>query len=340
MRTLTYVAALNEALHQAMAEDGSVMVLGENIRNGVRAETRGLDERFDAGRVLDMPISEAAFTGFANGAAMAGLRPVVEFQVASLIFPAFDQIVNQAAKLRLMLGGQGRLPVTFFLMGAGAGGGRAGQHSDNPYPLLMHAGIKTLMPATPEDAKGLLLAAIFEDDPVALVAPAGLLGETGEVPEEACRTPLARGVRRREGRDVTVCAVGHLVPVALEAAERLARSGIEVEVWDPRSLLPFDKAGLSASVAKDPPPRRCRRLGPHLRFRRRGREPGGRALFPCTQGADQAGDASGCHRCLQHTDRGGRPAGRGADRKGGARGHGFRPGRGEDSRKQPMRRRA
>ena len=250
MRTLTYVGALNEALHQAMAEDDSVMVLGENIRNGVRAETRGLDERFAAGRVLDMPISEAAFTGFANGAAMAGLRPVVEFQVSSLIYPAFDQIVNQAAKLRLMLGGQGRIPVTFFLMGAGAGGGRAGQHSDNPYPLLMHAGIKTLMPATPEDAKGLMLAAVFEDDPVALVAPASLLGEGGEVPEEPYRTSLARGVRRREGRDATVCAVGHLVPAALEAAERLARTGIDVEVWDPRSLLPFDKAGLAASVAK------------------------------------------------------------------------------------------
>ena len=250
MRTLNYVAALNEALHQAMAEDDSVMVLGENIRNGVRAETRGLDERFAPARVLDMPISEAAFTGFANGAAMAGLRPVVEFQVASLIFPAFDQIVNQAAKLRLMLGGQGRLPVTFFLMGAGAGGGRAGQHSDNPYPFLMHAGVKTVIPATPEDAKGLLLAAIFEDDPVALVAPANLLGKESEVPEEAYRTPLARGVRRREGRDVTICAVGHLVPAALTAAERLASAGMEAEVWDPRSLLPFDKAGLAASVAK------------------------------------------------------------------------------------------
>ena len=250
MRTLGYVAALNEALHQAMAQDESVMVLGENIRNGVRAETRRLDERFAAGRVLDMPISEAAFTGFANGAAMAGLRPVVEFQVPSLIFPAFDQIVNQAAKLRLMLGGQGRIPVTFFLMGAGAGGGRAGQHSDNPYPLLMHAGIKTVVPATPQDAKGLLLAAIFEDDPVALVAPAGLLGASGEVPTEPCRTPLAQGLRRREGHDVTVCAVGHLVPAALEVAERLSCDGIEVEVWDPRSLLPFDKAGLAASVAK------------------------------------------------------------------------------------------
>ncbi len=250
MRTLTVVEALNEAFHQAMAEDDSVMILGENIRRGNRAETFGLDERFAPGRVLDMPISEAAFTGFANGAAMAGLRPVVEFQVAGLIYPAFDQIVNQAAKLRLMLGGQGHIPVTFFLMGTGAGGGRAGQHSDNPYPLLMHAGIKTVIPATPADAKGLMLSAIFEDDPVAILVPADVLGDTGEVPESLERTPLARGVIRHSGRDVTVVAVGHLVGVALEVAERLAPVGIDVEVWDPRSLLPLDKAGLIASVGK------------------------------------------------------------------------------------------
>lgn len=250
MRQLNVVEALNEALHQAMAEDDSVMVLGENIREGNRAETRGLDDRFAAGRVLDMPISEAAFTGFANGAAMAGLRPVVEFQVPGLIYPAFDQIVNQAAKLRLMLGGQGRIPVTFFLMGAGAGGGRAGQHSDNPYPLLMHAGIKTVIPATAPDAKGLMLSAIFEDDPVAILVPASVLGARSAVPETACRTPFAEGVVRRAGRDVTVCAVGHMAPIALEVAERLVPAGIDVEVWDPRTLLPFDKTGLASSVRR------------------------------------------------------------------------------------------
>ena len=250
MRSLGVSEALNEALHQAMAEDDSVIVLGENVRHGYRAETSGLDERFGPDRVLDMPISEAAFTGFANGAAMAGLRPVVEFQVAGLIYPAFDQIVNQAAKLRLMLGGQSLIPVTFFLMGAGAGGGRAGQHSDNPYPLLMHAGIKTVMPATPADAKGLMLAAVFENDPVAVLVPAGVLGAKGDVPEAATRTPLAEGVVRRPGGDVTVCAVGHMVPVAIEVADRLAPQGIDVEVWDPRSLLPLDKRGLIESVRR------------------------------------------------------------------------------------------
>ena len=250
MREMTYVQALNEALHQAMTEDPTVFILGENIRDGMRPETAGLDDAFAPERVLDMPISEAAFTGFANGAALAGMRPVVEFQVASLMFPAFDQIVNQAAKLPLMLGGQAHIPITFFLMGAGAGGGRAGQHSDNPYTFLIHAGIKTVCPATPADAKGLMLAAIFENDPVAIVVNANLLRTTGEVPAGSERTPLARGKVRRAGTDVTVCAIGSLVPAALEAAERLAQDGIEVEVWDPRSLLPFDKEGLAASVAK------------------------------------------------------------------------------------------
>ena len=250
MREMTYVQALNEALHQAMTEDPTVFILGENIRDGMRPETAGLDDAFAPERVLDMPISEAAFTGFANGAALAGMRPVVEFQVASLMFPAFDQIVNQAAKLPLMLGGQAHIPITFFLMGAGAGGGRAGQHSDNPYTFLVHAGIKTVCPATPADAKGLMLAAIFENDPVAIVVNANLLRTTGEVPAGSERTPLASGKVRRAGTDVTVCAIGSLVPAALEAAERLAQDGIEVEVWDPRSLLPFDKEGLAASVAK------------------------------------------------------------------------------------------
>ena len=250
MREMTFVQALNEALHQAMTDDPTVLILGENIRGGVRAETAGLDDAFAPERVLDMPISEAAFTGFANGAALAGMRPVVEFQVASLMFPAFDQIVNQAAKLPLMLGGQAHIPITFFLMGAGAGGGRAGQHSDNPYTFLIHAGIKTVCPATPADAKGLMLAAIFENDPVAFVVNANLLGTTGEVPAGSERTPLAQGKVRRTGADVTVCAVGYLVHAALEVAERLSEDGIDVEVWDPRSLLPFDKEGLAASVAK------------------------------------------------------------------------------------------
>jgi pyruvate dehydrogenase E1 component beta subunit len=249
-RKLTYVAALNEALHQAMAEDPRVLVLGENIRGVKRPETSGLDGTYGAARVIDMPISEAAFTGFATGAALAGGRPVVEFQVASLIFPAFDQLANQAAKLPLMLGGQRHLPITYLVMATGAGAGRAGQHSDNPYPFLIHAGIKTVCPSTPRDAKGLMIAAIREDDPVALCAPGSLLRGEGEVPEEPYATPLGQGVVRRSGRDVTVVAVGQLVAEALAAAEVLGGRGASVEVWDPLSLLTLDRAGLIASVRK------------------------------------------------------------------------------------------
>jgi len=248
--TLTFPEALNQALNQAMAEDPSVMLLGENIRGQGRGEMRGLQAAYGDGRVIDFPISEAAMTGFGTGAALAGGRPVIHYQISSLIFPSFDQLVDQAAKLPLMLGGQIHVPATYLIMGCGAAGGRAGQHSDNPYPYLIHAGIKSVIPSTPADAKGLTLAAIREDDPVAVFVPVRLMGTKGPVDETAEAIPLAQGALRREGRDVTVVAVGHLVQDALAIAETLAADGIEVEVWDPRSLLPLDRAGLIQSVAK------------------------------------------------------------------------------------------
>jgi acetoin:2,6-dichlorophenolindophenol oxidoreductase subunit beta len=249
-RLLNYVEAIREALFQSMEADASVFMIGENMRGDIRPESRGLYTRFGDTRVLDMPISEAAFTGFATGAALAGGRVIVEFQVSSLIFPAFDQLVNQAAKLPYMLGGQRFLPVTYLIMGAGAGGGRAGQHSDNPYPYFLHAGIKTVFPTTPADAKSLLLAAIAEDDPVAVFAPVGVYGTTGDVPEEPVVATLGQGVVRRAGTDVTVVAGGPHALQAMALAERLKGEGISVEVWDPLSLLPLDKAGVEASVNK------------------------------------------------------------------------------------------
>ncbi|MDP6708943.1 MAG: transketolase C-terminal domain-containing protein [Alphaproteobacteria bacterium] len=149
----------------------------------------------------------------------------------------------------LMLGGQGHLPVTYIVMGSGAGVGRAGQHSDNPYPFLVHAGIKSVLPATPADAKGLTIAAIREDDPVAVFVSASALADRGPVPEAAEPVPLGQGVLRREGDRVTVVAVGHMLKPALAVAEELAADGIEIAVWEPRSLLPLDKEGLAAAVA-------------------------------------------------------------------------------------------
>ena len=162
-RTLTFTEALNEALSQAMEQDRSVIILGENIRGQGRSEMYGLQALYGNGRIIDFPISEAAMTGFATGAALTGARPIIHYQIASLIFPSFDQLADQAAKLPLMLGGQSHVPVTYLVMGSGANGGRAGQHSDSPYPYLIQAGIKSVIPATPADAKGLTLAAIRED---------------------------------------------------------------------------------------------------------------------------------------------------------------------------------
>ena len=170
-REVSFVEAVNESLIQEMARDENIIIFGENIRGEGRSELRGLQDLYGDDRVIDFPISEAAMTGMATGAALAGARPVIHYQVSSLIFPAFDQLVDQAAKLPLMLGGQAHLATTYLIMGAGASGGRAGQHSDNPYPYLIHAGIKTVMPSTPSDAKGLLSSAICENDPVAFLIP-------------------------------------------------------------------------------------------------------------------------------------------------------------------------
>ena len=249
-RELSFVEAMNEALVQEMARDGSIVIFGENIRGQGRGELLGLQDAYGDDRIIDLPISEAAMTGIATGAALAGGRPIVHFQVSSLIFPAFDQLVDQAAKLPLMLGGQAHIATTYMVMGCGASGGRAGQHSDNPYPYLIHAGIKSVMPSTSADAKGLLAAAVREDDPVAFFVPVRLMASRGPVPEAPYAIPLAQGEIKREGTDVTVVAVGHLVAEAIATAEALAVDGIDVEVWDPRSLLPLDRAGLAATVAK------------------------------------------------------------------------------------------
>ncbi|NKB58395.1 MAG: alpha-ketoacid dehydrogenase subunit beta [Alphaproteobacteria bacterium] len=249
-RELSFVEAMNEALMQEMARDDAVVIFGENIRGQGRGELRGLQDAYGDDRIIDLPISEAAMTGIATGAALAGGRPVVHFQVSSLIFPAFDQLVDQAAKLPLMLGGQAHVAATYMVMGCGASGGRAGQHSDNPYPYLIHAGIKSVMPSTPADAKGLLTTAVREDDPVAVFVPVRLMATKGSVAEEPYAIPLAQGEVKRTGKDVTVVAMGHLVAEALASAEALAADGIDAEIWDPRSLLPLDRAGLAASVAK------------------------------------------------------------------------------------------
>lgn len=249
MARLRYQQALAQALRDEMTRDASVVVIGEDVRQALRGVSKGLCEEFGPDRVLDTPISEQAFTGFATGAALAGFRPVVEFQIPALLYVAFEQIVDQAQKLPLMTGGQARVPVTYLIPGSGARRGLAAQHSDSPYSFLVHAGVKTAVPATAADAYGLFVSAIRDDDPVALFAPAAALPVRDDCPEPLQPVPLGRGRVHREGTDVTVVAVGHLVHDALELAEELAAEA-SVEVFDPRTVLPFDWRGLFASLEK------------------------------------------------------------------------------------------
>lgn len=170
MPKLSYLKALNRALGDELEADSRVFVLGEDIRVAASNLTAGLFARFGPERVLDTPLSEQAFTNFATGAALAGLRPVIEFQIPSLLFLVFEQIANQAHKFSLMSGGQCKVPVTYVVPGSGSRTGWAGQHSDHPYSLFAHVGVKTVVPATPADAYGLLLSAIRDDDPVVVFA--------------------------------------------------------------------------------------------------------------------------------------------------------------------------
>jgi pyruvate/2-oxoglutarate/acetoin dehydrogenase E1 component len=250
MPILSYLKAMNRALTSEMERDEAVCVFGEDIRMAVSNVTTGLAKKFGPERVVDMPISEQAFTSFATGAAMAGQRPVIEFQIPSLLFLVFEQIANQAHKFSLMTGGQTKIPVTYFLPSSGSRTGWAGQHSDHPYSLFAHVGVKTVVPATPADAYGLLVTAIRDDDPVILFAPAGAVGVREDV-DFATLEPIPLGVGRihRPGDDVTVVAIGHLVHDALAVAEELAGQ-ISVEVFDPRSLYPFDWAGLASSLER------------------------------------------------------------------------------------------
>ena len=250
MANLSYLKALNRAIGDEMARDPAVCVLGEDVGVGVTNVTAGMLKRFGPDRVLDTPISEQAFTGFATGAALAGMRPLIEYQIPALLYLAFEQIADQAHKFSLMTGGQAKVPVTYLVPSSGSRPGWAGQHSDHPYSLFAHVGVKTVVPATPEDAYGLLVSALREDDPVVVFAPAGAVGVRADV-DLAALGPVPLGVGRvhRAGTDVTVVAIGQHVHDALAVAEELAEE-ISVEVFDPRTLHPFDWTGLAASLER------------------------------------------------------------------------------------------
>jgi len=250
MRSIGFIEAINEALAEEMHRDPSVFIMGEDVKLGAFGATRGLIDTFGPQRVRNTPISEAGFAGAGIGAAMAGMRPVVEIEFASFLYCCWDQICNQAGKLRYMSGGQARMPITFRCV-FGAMGSAAAQHSEVVYPQLLAApGLKIVVPSDAGDMKGLLKAAIRDDDPV-LVFEHGRLGFTrGSVPDGDHLVPLGQGAVKRAGSDVTIVAIGAMVPKALTVAEELSQDGISVEVFDPRSLVPLDEDGLLASVAK------------------------------------------------------------------------------------------
>ncbi len=246
---LSYTKALNRALTDALEQDPAVCVFGEDIGAGMAGPTLNLLDRFGPGRIVDTPLSEQAFTSMAIGAALTGRRPVIEFQIPSLLFLVFEQLVNQAHKFSLMTGGQTGVPLTCLVPGSGSRDGWAGQHSDHPYSLFAHAGMKTVVPATPTDAYGLLRSAIADPDPVVVFAPAAALPVRETVTWELAPVALGSARIHREGTDVTVVAVGHLVHDALAVAEELAAE-ISVEVFDPRTLHPFDWTALAASLER------------------------------------------------------------------------------------------
>jgi acetoin:2,6-dichlorophenolindophenol oxidoreductase subunit beta len=252
VRELSYAQAIQEALAQAMEADERVFLMGEDIGvyGGAFQVTGDLVHRFGEDRVRDTPIAELGGAGVAVGAAVAGARPVYEFQFSDFSTLAMEQIVNQAAKMRYMLGGKASVPVV-FRMPCGSGTGAAAQHSQSLEAWFGHVpGLKVLQPSTPEDAKGMILAAIDDPDPVLVFEHKLLYKIKGHVPEDMYRTPIGKAVVRREGTDATVVATAIMVHKALEAAEILAAEGINIEVIDLRSIRPIDKACIIESVKK------------------------------------------------------------------------------------------
>lgn len=250
MTVKRYLQAIVEAQAEEMRRDEGVFIIGEDVRSSIMGTTGGLVEEFGERRVVDAPLAELGFTGLAVGAAMAGLRPIVEYCINTLQYLAMEQIVNQAGKLRYMTGGQIDMPLVIRIVGAGGGGGMAAQHSDSTWAQLIHMGVKVIVPSTPADAKGLLKAAIRENDPVVMYEPAVLYASRGEIPEGDHVIPLGVADVKRAGTDVTVVATGHLVRDALTLAEEYGDRGISVEVVDPRTLFPIDKEAILASVRK------------------------------------------------------------------------------------------
>ena len=244
------IPAINEALVEEMERDKRVILFGEDVEISMFGDTLGLLEKFGPDRVRNTPICEATLTGMAVGAAAAGYRVILHMMFSNFIYTGFDAIANQMAKIRLMTGGQIKLPITII---AGYGGGRstAAQHSDTPYPALMNlGGVNVVVPSTPADAKGLMKTSIRGNNPTFYLEAGGRGGERGEVPDGEHLVPFGKAAVRRQGKDITLVSVGAMMKPTLSAARNLESDGIDAEVIDCRTLVPLDTETIKVSVEK------------------------------------------------------------------------------------------
>ena len=253
VREITFAQALNEALDYEMSKDPKVVVMGEDVGvyGGIYGVTAGLYDKYGPERVIDTPIAESGFVGTGVGAAATGLlRPVVELMFIDFLGVTFDQIYNQAAKMRYMFGGKAKISMVLRTV-CGAGFSAAAQHSQSLHAIFAHVpGLKVVMPSTPYDAKGLLISSIEDDDPVIFIEHKALYAIKGEVPEEPYSIPLGEADVKREGKDVTIVATAAMVHKSLEVAEKLEKDGISVEVVDPRTIVPLDVDTIINSIKK------------------------------------------------------------------------------------------
>ncbi len=251
-RKLQYSLALNEALHQYMEEDSDVFLIGQGVKSPwyVGNTATGLLDRFGGERVIDTPVSENAVTGAAVGAAIAGMKPVVVHPRMDFMLFAFDPIINQAANWYYMNGGRQSVPVVFWGI-INRGGEQGAQHSQAIHALFSHIpGLKVVMPSTPYDAKGLMISAINDPNPVVYIDDRWLYANEGHVPEEMYEVPIGKGTVLREGKDISIIAISYGCHLANQAADRLAEDGIEAEIIDLRSAKPLDKEIIIESVTK------------------------------------------------------------------------------------------
>ena len=256
VREITFKEAVSEAMSQEMERDSRVFLMGEDLQVFYGGGPMGVTpaekfvKKFGSDRVRDTPISEAAFIGAGIGAAMCGMKPIVELMFVDFFGVAMDQIYNQAAKIRYMFGGQGKVPMVLRTT-IGAGFSFAAQHSQCLYSIFMHVpGLKVVVPSTPHDAKGLLISAIRDEDPVMFFEHKGLYPTKGPVPEAEYTIPFGQAQIKRRGKDVTIVATAMMIEKSLKAATQLEAEGIEAEIIDPRTLMPLDKETVLHSVRK------------------------------------------------------------------------------------------